>query len=77
MRISFYEPPSQIVREHTSNPGGQWLAGASINAAANCLHANDKKSLNDIVIIWKDEEFDSLPLQNITLKELQAEVWYT
>ncbi|XP_020580354.1 probable acyl-activating enzyme 17, peroxisomal [Phalaenopsis equestris] len=75
MRIFFYEPPSQIVREHTSYPGGQWLPGATINAAANCLHADDKKSPNDVVIIWKDEESDSLPVQKMTLKELQAEVW--
>ncbi|KAH0435524.1 hypothetical protein IEQ34_026605 [Dendrobium chrysotoxum] len=75
MQISFYVPPAQIVREHTSYPGGQWLPGASINVAANCLQVNDKKGPDDVVLIWKDEECDSLPVQSMTLKELQAEVW--
>ncbi|XP_020695237.1 probable acyl-activating enzyme 17, peroxisomal [Dendrobium catenatum] len=75
MQISFYEAPAQMVREHTSYPDCQWLPAASINAAANCLQANDKKGPDDVVLIWKDEERDSLPVQSMTLTELQAEVW--
>lgn len=75
MRISFYDPPLQIVKEHASYPGGQWFPGASINAAANCLHVSDKKGPNDIVLLWRDEGSDSLPVQSMTLKELQEKVW--
>ncbi|KAG0475328.1 hypothetical protein HPP92_015014 [Vanilla planifolia] len=75
MGISFFEPPSDILREDVHYPGGQWLPGACINAAANCLHENDKKGLNDVVLIWRDEGCDSLPVRSMTLKELRVEVW--
>lgn len=58
------------------NPGGQWLPGAYVNPAKNCLNVNCKKSLNDIVIRWHDEGDDDLPVKTMTLKELREEVWY-
>lgn len=75
MGISFYETPLQIVREHASYPAGQWLPGATMNAAANCLHTTDKKSPNDIALVWRDEGSDSLPLQSMRLKDLKEQVW--
>ncbi|KAK7327651.1 hypothetical protein VNO77_21736 [Canavalia gladiata] len=81
MNISFSKPPECILRDSLpgedplSYPSGQWLPGASINPAQNCLNVNDKRSLNDTVIIWRDEQHDDLPLQRMTLKELREEVW--
>ncbi|KAK7304209.1 hypothetical protein RJT34_15331 [Clitoria ternatea] len=81
MNISFSKPPECILRdsllgeEPSSHPSGQWLPGASINPAQNCLSVNEKRSLNDTVIIWRDEQHDDLTLQRMTLKELREEVW--
>ena len=82
MNISFSTPPECILRENISgkssqsHPGGQWLPGAFINPAKNCLSINSKRSLNDTVIIWRDEPHDDLPVQRMTLKELREEAWY-
>ncbi|KAL3024584.1 hypothetical protein AAZX31_04G131800 [Glycine max] len=81
MSISFSKPPECILRDSPSgesplsHPSGQWLPGASINPAQNCLNVNGKRSLNDTVIIWRDEQLDDLPLQRMTLEELRDEVW--
>lgn len=78
----FYKPPQCILREnlsgdgHLSVPGGQWLPGACLNPAKNCLSLNCKRSLNDTMIIWRDEGKDDLPLNKMTLKELRAQIWY-
>ncbi|XLT40776.1 hypothetical protein HN873_072068, partial [Arachis hypogaea] len=80
MNISFSTPPECILRENLlgesslSHPGGQWLPGASINPAKNCLVENAKRSLNDTAIIWRDENHDDLPVERMTFKELQEEV---
>jgi hypothetical protein len=82
MNISFSKPPECILRDNpnedgsSSYPSGQWLPGASINPAQNCLNLNGTRSLNDTVIIWRDELQDDLPLQRMTLEELRQEVWY-
>lgn len=82
MNISFSKPPECILRDSPtgegplSHPGGQWLPGASINPAQNCININGKRGLNDTVIIWREEQHDDLPLQRMTLKELREEVWY-
>ncbi|RDX75985.1 putative acyl-activating enzyme 17, peroxisomal [Mucuna pruriens] len=81
MNISFSKPPECIIRDSPpgegplSHPSGQWLPGASINPAQNCLNVNGKRGLNDTVIIWRDEQHDDLPLQRMTLEELREEVW--
>ncbi|XP_022635171.1 probable acyl-activating enzyme 17, peroxisomal isoform X2 [Vigna radiata var. radiata] len=81
MNISFSKPPECILRDSPtgedplSHPGGQWLPGASINPAQNCININGKRGLNDTVIIWREEQHDDLPLQRMTLKELREEVW--
>jgi len=82
MNISFSKPPECILRDSppgedpSSHPGGQWLPGASINPAQNCININGKRGLNDTVIIWREEQHDDLPVQRMTLKELREEVWY-
>ncbi|XP_020216345.1 probable acyl-activating enzyme 17, peroxisomal [Cajanus cajan] len=76
MNISFTKPPECILRDSPiSHPSGQWLPGASINPAQNCLNINGKRGLNDTVIIWRDEHPDDPPLQRMTLEELREEVW--
>lgn len=74
--ISFSVPPSCVLRAHSSFPGGQWLPGAYMNSAGNCLSLNDKRGADDIVVIWRDEGYDSLPVHCMALKELNDEVWY-
>ncbi|XP_030493803.2 hexanoyl-CoA synthase-like isoform X1 [Cannabis sativa] len=80
MNISFSKPPECILRENFSrdgqilNPGGEWLPGAFINPAKNCLDLNCK-SLDDTMILWRDEGKDVLPVNKMTLKELRSEVW--
>ena len=61
---------------HLSNPGGEWLPGAYVNAANNCLSLNSKRSLDDIMILWRDEGKDDLPLNKMKLEEFRSEVWY-
>ncbi|KAL6177932.1 hypothetical protein ACLB2K_049453 [Fragaria x ananassa] len=81
MNVLFSKPPQCILREnlsgdgHLSVPGVQWLPGACVNPARNCLSLNSKRSLNDTMVIWRDEGKDDLPLNKMTLKELCAEVW--
>ncbi|KAK4844856.1 hypothetical protein QYF36_025159 [Acer negundo] len=79
MSISFSEPPECILRKNPhgegSNPGGQWLPGGSVNPAKNCLSMNSKRGLDDIVIRWRDEGDDDVPVNRMTLKELRKEVW--
>ena len=82
MCVNFSVPPDCILHESPSeesrilNPGGKWLPGAFVNPAKNCLIVNSKRSLDDIVIRWRDEGDDDLPVKSMTLKELQTEVWY-
>ncbi|GMY15417.1 probable acyl-activating enzyme 17, peroxisomal [Fagus crenata] len=81
MSISFAVPPQCIIREsligesHSSYLGGQWLPGAFVNPAKNCLSLNSKRSLDDVMVIWRDEGDDVLPLNRMTLREFRAEVW--
>lgn len=73
--ISFSVPPQCILRESSSHPGGQWLPGAHLNSAKNCLSVNSKRNLDDTVIIWRNEGNDEIPIKKMALKELQTEVW--
>lgn len=74
MCILFSTPPSCVLQEDGSFPGGKWLPGAYINAASCCLSLNDKRGADDITLTWRDEGYDSLPLHSMTLKELNNEV---
>ncbi|KAK4749011.1 hypothetical protein SAY87_026460 [Trapa incisa] len=76
--VSFQVPPESIFRDHPSgqiHPGGEWLPGAILNPAELCLALNNRKSLDDTAIVWRDEGADKLPPNRMTLKELRTEVW--
>lgn len=79
--VSFSVPPQCILSENTSresslaNPGGQWLPGAYVNPAKTCLTLNCKRTLDDVVIRWRDEGNDDMPVSSLTLEELRSEVW--
>ncbi|CAK9147864.1 unnamed protein product [Ilex paraguariensis] len=75
MNISFSVSPECILREDPSHPGGQWLPGACLNPAKNCLSLNSKRTLDDIMVISRDEGDDEMPINKMTLKELRSAVW--
>ncbi|CAI9113443.1 OLC1v1014047C2 [Oldenlandia corymbosa var. corymbosa] len=75
MNASFSVEPECILGENPSYPGGQWLPGAYFNPAKLCLSENKKRARDDVVILWRDEGDDKLPLQTKTLKELRFTVW--
>jgi len=75
MSVSFSVPPQCILREDSSHPGGQWLPGAHLNPARNCLSLNENRTLDDVMIVWRDEGEDKFPLKKMTLNELRTEVW--
>ncbi|XP_016450829.2 hexanoyl-CoA synthase isoform X1 [Nicotiana tabacum] len=74
MNISFSVPPECILRESPSHPGGQWLPGARVNPAKNCLSFR-KRTLSDVAIVWRSEGNDEAPVEKMTLKELCESVW--
>lgn len=82
MNISFSVPPKRILLDDLSeksqllHPGGQWLPGAYVNPARNCISLNNKRSLNDIAVVWRDEGNDEMPVNKMTFEELRSEVWY-
>lgn len=79
LSVLFSEPPKCIFLEDPSDkshPGGQWLPGAYLNPAANCLSLNNKRALDDTAIIWRDEGHDDLPVKRMSVKELREDVWY-
>lgn len=47
-----------------------------MNPAKNCLNLNNKRALDDIAILWRDEGDSRSILQKMTLKELRSRVWY-
>uniref|UniRef100_A0A0D9XD96 4-coumarate--CoA ligase n=1 Tax=Leersia perrieri TaxID=77586 RepID=A0A0D9XD96_9ORYZ len=74
MGITFSVEPSCILRENDAYPGGEWLPGAVLNAAGNCLTAKPGRSSDDVAIVWRDEGKDSEPLNFVTLEELRKKV---
>ncbi|WMV57972.1 hypothetical protein MTR67_051357 [Solanum verrucosum] len=74
MNISFSVPPECILRESPSHPGGQWLPGARVNPAKNCLSLR-KRTLSDVAIIWRSEGNDEAPVEKMTCQELRESVW--
>ncbi|RLM74247.1 putative acyl-activating enzyme 17, peroxisomal [Panicum miliaceum] len=74
MGVEFSVEPSCIWRESGVYPGGEWLPGAELNAAANCLRAKPGRSSEDVAIVWRDEGKDSEPLNFMTLEELRKKV---
>lgn len=82
MNISFSVPPKRILvddasqESQLSHPGGQWLPGAYVNPARDCLSLGSKRNLNDVAVIWRDEGSDQLPVKRMTVRKLRSEVWY-
>lgn len=81
MHVSFSVPPQCIFSENLSgesqlSPGGQWLPGAFLNPARNCLSLNGKRTADDVSVIWCDEGDDDVLVKRMTFKELREEVWY-
>ncbi|CAN6217514.1 unnamed protein product [Urochloa humidicola] len=74
MGVEFSVEPSCIWRESNAYPGGEWLPGAELNAAANCLTAKPGRSLEDVAIVWRNEGKDSEPLNFMTVEELRKKV---
>nr|CAB3456964.1 unnamed protein product [Digitaria exilis] len=74
MGVEFSVMPSCIWRESDVYPGGEWLPGAELNAAANCLSAKPGRSSEDVAIVWRDEGKDSEPPNFMTLEELRKKV---
>ncbi|GJM98913.1 hypothetical protein PR202_ga15965 [Eleusine coracana subsp. coracana] len=73
MGIEFSVKPSCILRESDAYPGGEWLPGAVLNAAANCVTAKPGRNSDDVAIVWRDEGKDSDPLNYVTLEELRRQ----
>uniref|UniRef100_A0A453KQX0 AMP-dependent synthetase/ligase domain-containing protein n=1 Tax=Aegilops tauschii subsp. strangulata TaxID=200361 RepID=A0A453KQX0_AEGTS len=74
MGITFSVAPSCILRDSDAYPGGEWLPGAVLNAAANCLTAKPGRTSSDVAIVWRDEGKDSEPLNFVTVEELRKKV---
>ncbi|GJX88108.1 probable acyl-activating enzyme 17, peroxisomal [Tanacetum coccineum] len=81
MDISFSVHPKHILVDdpsqdsQLSHPGGQWLPGAYVNPARDCLGLGSKRNLNDVAVIWRDEGNDQLPVKRMTVRKLRSEVW--
>ncbi|MFS7911998.1 putative acetate--CoA ligase [Helianthus anomalus] len=81
MSVSFSVPPNCILVDDPSqesqllHPGGQWLPGAYVNPAGNCLNLNSKRKSSDIAVIWRDEGDDESPVNKMTFEKLRSEVW--
>lgn len=81
MNISFSVPPKRILvddpsqESQLSHPGGQWLPGAYVNPARDCLSLGSKRNLNDVAVIWRDEGSDQMPVKIMTVRKLRSEVW--
>nr|GEW58120.1 probable acyl-activating enzyme 17, peroxisomal [Tanacetum cinerariifolium] len=67
------DDPSQD--NQLSHPGGQWLPGAYVNPARDCLGLGNKRNLNDVDVIWRDEGNDQLPVKRMTVRKLRLEIW--
>ncbi|VAI32104.1 unnamed protein product [Triticum turgidum subsp. durum] len=74
MGITFSVAPSCILRDSDAYPGGEWLPGAVLNAAANCLTAKPGRTPSNVAIVWRDEGKDSEPLNFVTVEELRKKV---
>ncbi|MFS7904636.1 hypothetical protein Hanom_Chr01g00038451 [Helianthus anomalus] len=81
MSVSFLVPPNHISVEDPSqesqllHPGGQWLPGAYVNPAGNCLNLNSKRKLSDIAVIWRDEGDDESPVNKMTFENCAQRGW--
>ncbi|KAL0890514.1 hypothetical protein Bca101_014497 [Brassica carinata] len=75
LNILFSVHPKCVLEKDTSgdNPGGNWLPGAYLNPARNCLSDSSKRRSDDVVIRWRNEGSDDLPVKTMTLLELRSQ----
>ncbi|KAG9448703.1 hypothetical protein H6P81_008668 [Aristolochia fimbriata] len=79
--ISFLVPPSCILHvncdegDRLTHPGGHWLPGAVLNSAWNCISSSDRRNVDDVAILSRNEGEDTLPVNRMTFAELQTEVF--
>ncbi|MFS7905659.1 putative acetate--CoA ligase [Helianthus anomalus] len=77
LSIRFQQPPKCILdTSDKSKPGGTWLPGSVLNIAECCLlSANERDNDNEkVAIVWRDERFDDLEVNKMTLNELRRQV---
>jgi Acetyl-coenzyme A synthetase N-terminus len=77
LSVKFQHPPKCILdRSDKSKQGGSWFPGAVLNIAECCLYPVpfQNKTDNSVAIIWRDEGFDDLPINYVSVKELREQV---
>ncbi|KAJ0616967.1 putative acetate--CoA ligase [Helianthus annuus] len=77
LSVRFQQPPKCILdTSDKSKPGGTWLPGSVLNIAECCLlSANERDNDNEkVAIVWRDERFDDLEVNKMTLNELRRQV---
>ncbi|KAJ3705486.1 hypothetical protein LUZ61_009191 [Rhynchospora tenuis] len=77
LSVKFQHPPKCILdRSDKSKEGGSWFPGAVLNIAECCIYPvpYQNKTDNSVAIIWRDEGFDDLPVNYVTVKELREQV---
>lgn len=76
LHVPFQQQPECIleVKKASTSPGGTWLPGATLNAAAWCLRSSIRSNGRDVAVAWRDEGSDDL-LNYLRLDELRAKVW--
>ncbi|KAK3409719.1 hypothetical protein EUGRSUZ_J01816 [Eucalyptus grandis] len=77
LSLSFRRPPSCILdTSDKSKPRGTWLPGAVFNIAECCLLPSQQQRRGDdsIALVWRDEGYDHMNVNRMTLKELREQV---
>ncbi|KAL8255541.1 hypothetical protein R6Q59_030608 [Mikania micrantha] len=77
LSIRFHQPPRCILdTSDKSKHGGTWLPGSVLNIAECCLlSTNEEDAENEkIAIVWRDERYDHLDVNKMTLNELRRQV---
>lgn len=77
LSVKFLHPPKCILNQSDkSKQGGSWFLGAVLNIAECCIYPvpSQNKTDNSVAIIWRDEGFDDLPVNYVSVKELREQV---
>ncbi|KAF8010468.1 hypothetical protein BT93_J1181 [Corymbia citriodora subsp. variegata] len=77
LSLSFHRPPSCILdMSNKSKPWGTWLPGAVYNIAECCLlpSQHQRKGDDSIALAWRDEGYDHMNVNHMTLKDLREQV---
>ncbi|KAK9072550.1 hypothetical protein SSX86_008984 [Deinandra increscens subsp. villosa] len=77
LSIRFHQPPKCILdTSDKSKHGGTWLPGSVLNIAECCLLPTNEadKGNEKVAIVWRDERFDNLDVNKMTLNELRRQV---